>query len=234
MEILGANKRHKMRDRGLSLYATGVSGGKLNLLGEYLIPGSTLDVGSGNGLYGLHAVKLGSKVLQIDVEDRRDARAQHLPFRIMDAQRLELPDASYDNVVAFDIMEHLDDDVMFLREVRRVCRGRLLLSVPNAEDDQPGKVFLTHMHHKDKTHRREYTKEMLLDTLNRAGFRVLTIQPNLNPFLPFFAHALAREGFFSKVAARIISLECQLLERLGLFENRCVGDWFCVAELSPG
>lgn len=48
--------------------------------------------------------------------------------------------------------------------------------------------------------------------------------------LPLFAHALVKDGIIPKNAARIVSLQCQLFEKLGFFENRCVGDWFCIAE----
>lgn len=214
----------------LSLYAAGVNVEKIRLLDEYLVEGTTLDVGCGNGLYGLHILSRGGSILQVDIMDRRDSCAQALPFRVMDAQYLDLPDASYDNVVAFDLMEHLDDDVLFLQNVRRICRKRLILSVPNADDEQPGKVALTHMHYKDKTHRREYKKDALLEVLRRANFHPITIKPHHNRCLPRFAHALAIEGMVPKMAARFISLQCDLFEWFGWFENRCVADWFCVAE----
>lgn len=216
---------------GLSLYAIDVDRKKLSLLDEYLVPGKTLDIGCGNGLYGLHAATFGSEVLQIDVEDRREARARGLPLRIMDAQRLDLADSSYENVLAFDIMEHLDDDRLFLREVRRVCGKRLLLSVPNADDEQPRKLALTHIHHTDKTHRRAYLKEEIAELMELTGFRVVAITPNTNMALPYFAHALARDMFAAKVAAGVISLQCRVLQALGLFENRCIGDWYCVGEV---
>lgn len=197
---------------------------------RYLCPGATLDVGCGNGLYGVHATSLGSEVLQIDIADRRDPRARHLPFRVMDAQRLHFREKEYANVLAFDIMEHLDDDVLFLQEIRSVCRGRVLLSVPNADDDQLYKISLAHIHHTDKTHRREYTKDNLSAVLKQTGFNVLSLEPNFNTALPYFAHALAKSSLPARAAARLISLQCRILEKVGLFENRCIGDWYCVAE----
>ena len=219
-----------MKTSNLSLYAAEVSSGKVRLLDDYLASGKVLDLGCGNGLYGLHVVSKGCEVLQIDVADRRDERARHLPYRAMDAQRLLLPNLSFDHVLAFDIMEHLDDDMLFLKEVRRVCRQRLFLSVPNAEDDQLKKLALTHIHHKDKTHRRAYTKESLLAVLGQCGFKVLIMKPNFNTALPNFANALAKDGLPMKIAARLISLQCRFLEKAGWFENRCIGDWYCVAE----
>lgn len=217
---------------GYSTPTSGVNPLKEDLLRQFLLPGSVLDVGCGNGLYGLVVVSRGFSVLQLDIEDRRAPQARHLPFRAMDVQRLDLPDNSFDNVVAFDIIEHLDDDTLFLREVRRVCRarGRLLLSVPNPDDEQVRQIALTHIHYTDKTHRREYTKEGLATLLELEGFKVIINKPHLNRALPYFAHALAKKGFLPKVVARFITLQCLLFEHLGLFENRCVADWFCVAE----
>ncbi len=49
-----------------------------------------------------------------------------------DAGRLPLRAASVDWACAFDVLEHLEDDVTALRELSRVCRpgGRILLTVP--------------------------------------------------------------------------------------------------------
>jgi len=223
-------KRHLLS--GYSTPTSGVNPLKVDLLRQSLLPGSVLDVGCGNGLYGLVVVSLGSSVLQLDIEDRRAPEARHLPFRAMDVQRLDLPDNSFDNVIAFDIMEHIDNDAFFLQEVRRVLkkRGRLILSVPNSDDEQLRLLSLTHIHHTDKTHRREYTEEGLTTILDQEGFTIIKFLPQFNKAMPFFAHALVKKGFFPKIAARFISLQCLLFEGLGLFENRCVADWFCVAD----
>jgi SAM-dependent methyltransferase len=215
----------------LSLYSNGVSFRKLKLLDEYPVSGKVLDVGCGNGLYGLYLAAKGCDVLQIDVVDRRDTRARCLPFVVMDAQSLTFPDQTFGSVVAFDIMEHLDNDVGFLQEIRRVCFGNLFLSVPNADGEQIEELALTHIHYKDKTHRREYTKESLISLLINNGFNILKISPNFNTGLYRFAHALAKKNFLAKVAAQVISLQCKVLQKCGLFENRTVGDWYCVAEI---
>lgn len=213
-----------------SLCAANVSAGKLRLLDDCIIPGKVLDVGCGNGLYGLHLATKGCELLQIDLEDRRDERAKHLPFKIMDAQNLDFPDSKFDHVVAFDIMEHLDDDLKFIHDIRRLCKQRFFLSVPNVDDEQIEKYGVTHIHHKDKTHRREYAREQLRALLVDNSFKVLIMQPNYATGLIGFANALAKNNIYAKVAARLITLQCKALMKVGLFENRTVGDWYCVAE----
>ena len=46
------------------------------------------------------------------------------------AYALPMPDAAFDCVLACEVFEHLDDPRTALAEVRRVCAGHLLLSVP--------------------------------------------------------------------------------------------------------
>lgn len=220
-----------MNTETFSLYSHGVSNGKLRLLHDFAVSGCVLDVGCGNGLYGVHLAAMGCDVVQIDLADRRDNKASHLSFQQMNAQDLHLPDYSFDHVLAFDIMEHLDDDRLFLQHVHRVCRRTLFLSVPNIDDSQLNQLALTFIHHKDKTHRREYSRESLMTLLEQSGFHVLTIVPNYNTHLTGFALALANRSLMSRMAAYLISFQCRVLEKIGLFENRSIGDWFCVAEV---
>jgi len=217
----------------LSYFSSAINPRKLKLLDEYLLPGSCLDIGCGNGLYGRKILEYCSELLQIDVVDRRSPEAKQYPFRIMDARKLDLPASSYDNVIAFDIIEHLDDDLAFIRQVHRLCRGggRIIISVPNENDEQPRMMGLTHMHHVDKTHRREYTDESLRALLENSGFKVLEIRPQFNRGILNAGRALAKGNMISKLAAK--TLYCQTLFYLwvGIFENRCIADWFCVAEV---
>jgi hypothetical protein len=137
----------------------------------------------------------------------------------------------FENVVALDILEHMPDEDRFLSAVAAVCTRRLIVSVPNADDSQPAMMGLTHFHHTDKTHRREYSPQSLEAALARHGFRVLETRPQYNTLWAFNAPmALARNNRLSWLAAKSIWAQCRLYEAVGLFENRCVGDWLCAAE----
>ena len=108
---------------------------------------------------GLDSVKLGA--------------AEHLPY---EANSFEL-------VTALDVIEHLDDDVAGLREMRRVlCRdGRLLLFVPAF-------MFLWGVQDDVSNHRRRYTLPKLLSAVEEAGFSVdLASYANISFFLPVLA-----------------------------------------------
>jgi hypothetical protein len=90
---------------------------------------------------------------------------------------------------------------------------------------------LTHFHHTDKTHRREYSPQSIEAALTRHGFRVLETRPQYNTLWAFNAPmALARNNRLSWLAAKSIWAQCRMYEAIGLFENRCIGDWLCAAE----
>lgn len=84
------------------------------------------------------------------------------------ADRLPVPDSSFDLVTAFDVLEHLDDDAAGLAEARRVLRpaGHLLVTVPAYR-------FLWSVHDEALGHRRRYVASELHSALNRAGFVVV-------------------------------------------------------------
>ena len=95
-----------------------------------------LDVGCGEG-YVAHALArhVGARhVLAMDLspEILREARAAypHLSFAAASAARLPCADASFDLVVAAEVLEHLDDPAAALAELARVCAGHCLISVP--------------------------------------------------------------------------------------------------------
>lgn len=89
---------------------------------------------------------------------------------------------------------------------------------------------LTHMHHTDKTHRREYTEESLRALLEGNGFRVLEILPHFNRGILNAGRALAKGNMISKLAAKSLCLQTLFYQWLGIFENRCIADWFCVGQ----
>lgn len=85
----------------------------------------------------------------------KQGAAEHLPFA----------DESFDLVTGLDVVEHLDDDIGGLREMRRVLRadGRAVLFVPAF-------MFLWGVQDDISHHRRRYTLPELKQKLGEAGF----------------------------------------------------------------
>ena len=96
------------------------------------------------------------------------------------AEQLPYENDSFELVTALDVIEHLDDDVAGLREMRRVLRrdGRLLLFVPAF-------MFLWGVQDDVSNHRRRYTLPRLLSAIKEAGFSVeWSSYANISFFLP--------------------------------------------------
>ena len=78
---------------------------------------------------------------------------------------LPFPDDSFDFAVSLDVLEHLDDDLRSLVELRRVVRpgGLLLVTVP-------AYPRLWSSHDDVNHHKRRYTRATLLEVAAQAGW----------------------------------------------------------------
>ncbi len=83
------------------------------------------------------------------------------------AESLPYADNSFDLVTGLDVVEHLDDDLAGLKEMRRVLRpdGKTLLFVPAF-------MFLWGVQDDISNHRRRYTMKELKRVLREAGFAI--------------------------------------------------------------
>ena len=88
----------------------------------------------------------------------QQARVEDLPF----------PDDSFDVVTCLDVLEHTDDDILALREIRRVCApGATFIAMV------PAYGFLWSEHDEALKHRRRYTAHELRNKMTSAGFDVV-------------------------------------------------------------
>ncbi|MCH8040749.1 MAG: methyltransferase domain-containing protein [Nitrospinae bacterium] len=98
--------------------------------------GAILDVACGLGATTRHLLNYydPKDVVAINISDAQLACAQQYApgctFQIMDAARLDLPDASVENVICVEAAFHFETRDRFLREVHRVLKpgGHLVLS----------------------------------------------------------------------------------------------------------
>jgi len=110
----------------------------LDELWERARPESVLDIGCGEGvLTSQWAGRLGDgRVVGIDLDDpglRAEWRSRarpNLEFRAEEATRLSYSDDEFDLVAAIEVLEHVPEPESTLREMARVARRWLLVSVP--------------------------------------------------------------------------------------------------------
>lgn len=154
---------------------------------DYLLADDrVLDVGCGNGL---HTLKVGERcreamgidysedylALAIRVAEGRMMKNVHFQRVDLEVDPLPFPEASFDKVLFFDVIEHLKERGALLRAIRRVLKpdGLFLLTAPNRETSwkrlqrQAGLSSLA-----DPDHKIEYDQTEFLQELSQAGFRL--------------------------------------------------------------
>lgn len=109
-----------------------------NLVEAYLPAGaSVVDVGCGAGAYGPRLIAAGHTWLGLETNPDCCAilERRQLPFRPVDLESRRLPglDREWDCAICLEVLEHIAEPELFLREIRRIIRGRALFSVPNIE-----------------------------------------------------------------------------------------------------
>jgi SAM-dependent methyltransferase len=200
---------------------------KLDYLRRYAIGQTALDLGCGRGWYASALADRGLAVTAVDQANRVDD-----PRITVLEQPIAVPfpfgDDAFDTVLMFDILEHLSDEAGVLSEVARVCKRRLILSVPHADDGFLPRYGLTYLHHTDRTHLRLYTPDSLRDRLEAYGFKPLRVALEGRPTIPLVFAEFVRGGAVIRGLARYA---ITVLYKIGLVYNKNIaGDVFYVGE----
>jgi SAM-dependent methyltransferase len=133
-------------------------------------PARVLDAGCGSGRNMIELARLGSVTgvelseTSVELARKRDAG------EVISGSVLEMPfaDDSFDLAVSLDVIEHLEDDLGALRELRRTVApgGALLVTVPAYQ-------WLWSGHDEINHHHRRYTRRSLQRVAEQAGWRQL-------------------------------------------------------------
>jgi 2-polyprenyl-3-methyl-5-hydroxy-6-metoxy-1,4-benzoquinol methylase len=107
-------------------------------LARWIVGQQVLDIGCGFGALVDALRRRGFEVVGIDMlEDCIETGRQRYPqadLRVVTSGPLPFPDKSFDTVVLKDAIHHIlaeADLAQFLQEVRRVCRGHIIVIDPN-------------------------------------------------------------------------------------------------------
>lgn len=160
-----------------------------------------LDVACGEGYGSALLARHAQHVIGADIatETIKHAQAAYAPmlnleFRQADCSALPFPDASFDAVVSFETIEHIDAQAKFLDEVQRVLRpdGLFVLSSPNKVEYSDRSGFANPYHVRE---------------LDREGLAAL-----LGPRFPYTTWFGQRVSFFSVVWAERRASEGEIFE----------------------
>lgn len=189
-----------------------------NLLNKLYHKGNNLriaEIGCGGGGMISHLGRYGLAI-GVDIYDKalKLCRKRKIPH-LCQADALNLPflNDRLDIVCAFDLLEHIDDDLSLLREFFRVCKkgGRLLISVPANKLLWSGFDEFDH-------HRRRYNRRELQSKIKKAGFTIEKLSYTMVTLFPLIF--IIRKGRRKLARDREISLDKADLERPNRLINK--------------
>ena len=208
-------------------YEHKLSGVKVKLIKEHIYGKQILDVGAGHCLYSQFIAQhyTGTHVTAIDLYQPNNI--QDFSFIQLDLEQpLFFPSNYFDTLLAFDIIEHINNEQQLIDELFRICSSQAILigSVPHDDDGFLPAYNLTFKHRSDITHKRYYTPASIQESLEKAGFNVLLVQKcgGVSPqvIAEFFPFGL-----------RIpIKKTVGLFRRLGIIKSNLTSDLFFVAK----
>jgi SAM-dependent methyltransferase len=132
-------------------------------------PGRALDIGAAGGGNTRVMRDRGWRATAVDysAEAVEVARGRGLDAMRADARDLPVASGSMDLVVAFDVLEHIDEDHLVAQEIARVLRpgGTALIAVPCD-------MALWSAHDEAVGHVRRYTRESLAGVVEKTGLGI--------------------------------------------------------------
>ena len=132
-------------------------------------PGRAVEIGAAGGGNSLVMAERGWQTLATEFNPAgvEIARERGLEAIQADARDLPLPDAGFDLLVAFDVLEHIEEDDRVTAEMHRVLRpgGTALIAVPCD-------MALWSAHDVATGHVRRYTRATLTEVVRGAGLVV--------------------------------------------------------------
>lgn len=155
---------------------------RVETLRRYLKGKRILDAGCGGGAYVQYLLEQNFDAYGAEKNELFYGEAQRRVLdkkRIVksDITRLDFPDKYFDTTYCFDVFEHLDD-VAALRELARVTRERIIVTVPreNSELQPFGIAFATYT---DLTHLRYYSPDSFYQLLSQIPHSSINIQDEI-------------------------------------------------------
>ena len=193
-----------------------------------LVEGQTvLDVGCGAGELDKALLERGFDVTVVDNDAQavEIARRKGLVGFVADISRWRT-DARFDCVIAADVLEHIEDDLLVLKRIYDMLKlgGCVVVNVPSYK-------FLFGPHDVALGHKRRYSDGELRAKLEAAGFRV-EAQRHWNllalPMTVLITKVLRRDYPHERVSR--LGVLSGFIEKLLLLESR-VNRWFGISIL---
>ena len=192
------------------------------------------DIGGGNGFVSKKMQNEGLKVVLVEPGNNGAINAKKRGVNTIVCSTLEnagFENSCIDSVGLFDVVEHIEDDIKFLKEINKFVKenGYLYITVPAYKN-------LWSKEDIDAGHYRRYTTKLLKKRIEEAGFEVIYVSYlfSLLPIPIFFFRTIpsffglnknsddlnkykkehnAKKGIFSKLIEKIWIWELNRVKR---------------------
>ncbi|MCH2170883.1 class I SAM-dependent methyltransferase [Myxococcota bacterium] len=177
-----------------------------------------LDVGCGGGRYLLFLEEQGYRVAGVEPNAATAATLREtfdLDVHTGQIQDANHPDASFDAVTFWWVLEHTHDPLAALREAHRIVRpGGLVVVALQNFDSLARHLFGAHWHHVDiPGHLYQFTPRTLTKTLERAGLEISRVRqdPIAKDFAPSLGYRLGLDRSLDWAVPNLLALPFDLL-----------------------
>ncbi len=121
----------------------------------------------------------------------------------------EFKDSEFETVVAWDVLEHIADDVKVLHELIRIAKYNVVLSIPKEDQISLPYSCITYRPYVDPTHIHYYTKKKILEMVEGLNLYTVDIREDYR-VRPLMA--------YEKIG--IPKLLCNLIDRIFWFFSK--------------
>jgi SAM-dependent methyltransferase len=174
-----------------------------------------LDVGCGMGFMTEQIVKIGKVAVALDTEFPYVAYATHRTKTYLKPASgvnyggtvFPFSDGSFATILAFDVIEHVEDDVFFVKELRRVLAndGVLIIVVPALQS-------LYGKRDKSLGHFRRYNREEITRVLSESNLQIQYL--NYWNLLGLFPYAFSERFLHREISDRIRTGKFSYIQRI--------------------
>jgi ubiquinone/menaquinone biosynthesis C-methylase UbiE len=175
------------------------------------VKGKVLEVGCGGGVFsrGIKPYRSDLELIGLDISQKSIEYAQsvtkEVAFLLGDVYHMPFKAKSFESVVCFDLLEHLDHPYKALREIKRVLKpGGIFYSVTPLE----GSLFTLHgwlwklfrlkLKEKQIGHVQRFTLREVLGLFDQAGFKTIRYRYTRHFFIELIEIVYRFWRYFSK------------------------------------
>ncbi|NLM16863.1 MAG: class I SAM-dependent methyltransferase [Candidatus Riflebacteria bacterium] len=210
----------------------------LKLVEALNIKGTVLDIGCGDGYFDTRLVSSISEIEKIwglDINFKENFNEGNISFV---SDLVDLPEGKFDAIFMLDVLEHIEDDFGYLRDIksRLSPQGKLVLTVPAFN-----RIFSKH--DRAAKHFRRYSLSQILNLFKHSGFKVQEASYFYASLLPIRIATLnrppkvnewkyAEKSIITTLVRNILNFDFCICRTLSAFGIRLKGlSLFVVAEL---